>query len=156
MLSGLRMSWSVSTISNSGSSRAREKCFGGGVPDIGRRARGHVGTGVVAGLVSGQGDESDQGQRTGRRENRARPADDGGPDPPPSAGSDRALGVEDACLAAKVRIAGPRVSAAKRATRMPNAAGMPRLWKYGRRVKLRQATAPATVSPDPKTMCVVP
>lgn len=31
MLSGLRMSWSVSTISNSGSSRAREKCFSAAV-----------------------------------------------------------------------------------------------------------------------------
>lgn len=39
---------------------------------------------------------------------------------------------------------------------MPSAAGMPRLWKYGSRVKLRHATAPATVSPEPSTMWAVP
>ncbi len=66
------------------------------------------------------------------------------------------LGSKMPTIAPRVRIAGPRVSAANSATRMPNAAGMPRLWKYGKRVKLRQATAPATVSPEPNTICVVP
>ena len=52
--------------------------------------------------------------------------------------------------------AGARVSAATSATRTPIAAGMPRLWKYGSRVKVRQNTAPAIVRPEPKMMCEVP
>jgi hypothetical protein len=37
----------------------------------------------------------------------------------------------------------------------PIAAGMPRLWKYGMRVKYRQNTAPAMVSPEPRITCDV-
>ena len=52
--------------------------------------------------------------------------------------------------------AGARVNAATTATRTPIPAGMPRLWKYGSRVKVRHSTAPAIVRPEPKMMCAVP
>ena len=52
--------------------------------------------------------------------------------------------------------AGARVSAASNATDTPIAAGTPRLWKYGSRVKVRQNTAPAMVNPEPRMMCDVP
>ena len=55
-----------------------------------------------------------------------------------------------------ISTAGPRVSAATTATSTPMPAGMPRLWKYGSRVKLRQNTAPAIVRPEPKMTCAVP
>ena len=52
--------------------------------------------------------------------------------------------------------AGPRVSAATSVTSTPSAAGTPRVWKYGSRVKYRQATAPTMVSPEPTMTCTVP
>ena len=52
--------------------------------------------------------------------------------------------------------AGPIVSAAASVTSTPRAAGIPRVWKYGNRVKYRHATAPAMVSPDPMMTCTVP
>jgi hypothetical protein len=52
--------------------------------------------------------------------------------------------------------AGASVSDAASATSTPIAAGIPRLWKYGSRVKYRQATAPAMVSPEPRMTCAVP
>ena len=45
--------------------------------------------------------------------------------------------------------AGVRVSEATRVTSTPIPAGMPRLWKYGVRVKRKQKIAAATVRPDP-------
>ena len=54
-----------------------------------------------------------------------------------------------------VMTAGVRVSEATRVTSTPRPAGMPRLWKYGVRVKRRQNTAAATVSPDPMMTCAV-
>ena len=55
-----------------------------------------------------------------------------------------------------VRIAGAIVSAATTAISMPIASGMPRLWKYGSRVKCRQKVAPAMVRPEPRITCAVP
>ena len=75
--------------------------LGFGVTDIGRRAGRHVGTGVVTGLVARQREQTHQGQRGCRRQNGAGPADDGGADPPPAAGSHRPLGFEDARLGAQ-------------------------------------------------------
>ena len=48
------------------------------------------------------------------------------------------------------------VSAAMTATSMPIANGMPRVWKYGSRVKCRQKVAPAMVSPEPRMTWAVP
>ena len=48
------------------------------------------------------------------------------------------------------------VSAAMTATSMPMASGMPRVWKYGSRVKCRQKVAPAMVRPEPRMTCAVP
>ena len=53
-------------------------------------------------------------------------------------------------------MAGASVRAATTAIRTPDAAGTPRLWKYGSRVKVRQNTAPAIVRPEPKMICAVP
>ncbi|GFG66397.1 hypothetical protein MKUB_38870 [Mycobacterium kubicae] len=55
-----------------------------------------------------------------------------------------------------VRTAGPKVSAAATATSIPTAQGIPIVWKYGSRVKLRQYIAPAIVRPEPRTTCAVP
>ena len=52
--------------------------------------------------------------------------------------------------------AGPRVSAAMTATKVPTAQGTPMVWKYGSRVKVRHSIAPAMVSPDPSTTWAVP
>ncbi len=57
---------------------------------------------------------------------------------------------------ATVTMAGPRVSAARTTTTMPNAIGIPRVWKYGRRVKCRHSMAPAMVRPEPSTTWAVP
>ena len=55
-----------------------------------------------------------------------------------------------------VSSAGAMVSAAMTATSMPMASGMPRVWKYGSRVKCRQKVAPAMVRPEPRMTCAVP
>src|ERR1700677_3178255 len=61
------------------------------------------------------------------------------------------LGSKSPKWVPRVSTAGARVSAAASETRMPIAAGMPRVWKYGSRVKLRQNTPPAAGAPEPKT-----
>ncbi len=48
-------------------------------------------------------------------------------------------------------VAGTRVSATATATKMPSAPGIPNGWKWGSRVKLRHAMAPAIVTPEAKT-----
>ena len=55
----------------------------------------------------------------------------------------------------KTMTAGVRVSEAARVTRTPRPAGIPRLWKYGVRVKRRQKIAAATVRPYPMITCAV-
>ena len=54
-----------------------------------------------------------------------------------------------------VMTAGVRVSDPIRVTSTPRPAGIPRLWKYGVRVKRRQNTAAATVRPEPMITCAV-
>ncbi len=135
---------------------AREVPLGSRVTDIGRRAGGHVGARVVTGLVSGQREQADEGHRARRRENGSGPADDGRADPPPSAGSHRALRVEDAYRGAQGEHGRAQGKRGEQRDEDADAAGMPRLWKYGSRVKLRQKTAPATVRPEPRTMWAVP
>ena len=48
-----------------------------------------------------------------------------------------------------VMTAGVRVNEPMRVTNTPRPAGIPRLWKYGVRVKRRQKTAATTVRPEP-------
>ena len=55
-----------------------------------------------------------------------------------------------------VNTAGPNVSATATATSIPTAHGMPMVWKYGIRAKLRQNVAPAIVKPEPRMTCAVP
>ena len=68
----------------------------------------------------------------------------------------RTMGPLGALLLITTSTAGARVSEAISDTSTPIAAGMPRLWKYGNRVKDRQNTAPAMVSPEPSITCDVP
>ena len=81
-------------------------------------------------------------------ENRSGPTHDGGTDPAPAPRLHLSrLGSNRPKWLATVSRAGAIVSAANTATSMPIASGMPRVWKYGRRVKCRQNVAPAIVRP---------
>ena len=78
----------------------REMPFGRRVAHLGRCPVRHVMPGVVAGLVPGQCQQTDQGYRDRGHQDGPRPAHDGGPDTPPPAGPHGALGVEQADVAA--------------------------------------------------------
>ena len=65
------------------------------------------------------------------------------------------LGSNNPMWLPMVMTAGVRVNEPTRVTRTPSPAGMPRLLKYGVRVKIRQKTAAATVRPEPMITCAV-
>ena len=103
--------------------------LGGGVTDIGRRAVRHVAPDVVTGLVSRQGEQTHEGDRhvttrtaPGQR-TMAVPIRRHPRSCSPRLGSNRPKRLP------MISTAGARVSAATNATRMPIAAGMPRLLK---------------------------
>ena len=106
---------------------------------------------VVAGLVSRQRQQADQRDRARRGENgqraSARP-------PCRPAAIPRTLifrlGSNSPNRLPTAITAGTSVSATATATIMPTAQGMPRVWKYGIRAKLRQNVAPAIVKPEAK------
>ena len=80
--------------------RGGEVAFGRGIADLGRRPVRLIVAGVVGGLVSGQGQQTDEGHRDRGHQDRPGPAHDGGADAPPAAGAHGALGVEQSEMAA--------------------------------------------------------
>ena len=80
--------------------RLREVAFRGRVTDIGRGTGGHVGAGVVARLVSRQGEQTDEGDGDRRHQDGSGPADDGRADAPPAPGAHRPAGFEQTEMAA--------------------------------------------------------